>query len=104
MTIRTSLFFFCFPKCFFVGAKKKLSRYMDEVISRSGQFKKEDDRPLPKTSCQRQQICDNVVKVKFGLSNLISIFDIGSSIPKNDWGINAEIVCMQLNRGNKYPG
>jgi len=38
------------------------TRYMDEVISRSGQFKKEDDRPLPKTSCQRQQICDNVVK------------------------------------------
>lgn len=38
------------------------TRYMDEVISRSGQFKQEDDRPLPKTSCQRQQICDNVVK------------------------------------------
>ena len=42
---------------------------MDEVISRSGQFKKEDDQPLPKNSCQRQQICDNVVKVKFGISN-----------------------------------
>ena len=40
---------------------------MDEVISRSGQFKPEDDQPLPKTSShQRQQICDDVVKVKFG--------------------------------------
>ena len=36
---------------------------MDEVISRSGQF----NQPLPKTSShQRQQICDDVVKVKFG--------------------------------------
>jgi len=38
------------------------TRYMDEVISRSGQFKKEDGQHLPKTSLQRQQICDNVVK------------------------------------------
>ena len=50
---------------------------MDEVISRSGQFKPEDDQPLPKTSShQRQQICDNVVKVKLGLLNLVSIFHI----------------------------
>ena len=48
---------------------------MDEVISRSSQFKKEDDQPLPKTSCQRQQICDNVVKVKFGISNRNSTID-----------------------------
>jgi len=40
------------------------TRYMDEVISRSEQFKQEDNQPLSKTSCQaqRQQICDNVVK------------------------------------------
>jgi len=40
------------------------TRYMDEVISRSEQFKQEDNQPLLKTSCQaqRQQICDNVVK------------------------------------------
>ena len=51
---------------------------MDEVISRSEQFKQEDNQPLSKTSCQaqRQQICDNVVKVKFGLSNFVSIFYI----------------------------
>ena len=49
---------------------------MDEVISRSGQFKKEDDQPLPKTSCQRQQICDNVVKVTFGISNRNSTIDL----------------------------
>ena len=63
-------------KCYFVGANK-WSRYMDEVISRSGQFKPEDDQPLSKTSShQRQQICDNVVKVKLGLLNLVSIFHI----------------------------
>ena len=28
---------------------------------------------------------------------------VTTSIPKNEWGINAEIVCMQLNRGNEDP-
>ena len=55
---------------------------MDEVISRSEQFKQEDNQPLLKTSCQaqRQQICDNVVKVKFALLNLVSILFIGKTL------------------------
>ena len=45
---------------------------MDEVISRSvPNFKQDEQQTVPKTTCQRQQICDNVVKVKFwpGLFN-----------------------------------
>ena len=37
-------------------------RYMDEVISRCVQSKKEDTA-TSSASCPRQQVCDNVVKV-----------------------------------------
>ena len=51
-----SLLFWC---------RKYLSRYTEEVILRSGHQKQEEDEPLiAKTSSERQQICDDVVKVK----------------------------------------
>ena len=38
-------------------------RYMDEVISRCVQPKKEDTATATSATCPRQQVCDNVVKV-----------------------------------------
>ena len=72
---------------------------MDEVISRSSQFKKEDDQHLPKTSCQRQQICDNVVKVKFSPQSRISVLYIGTTqyleVPNCSEGLPARFVSQE---------